>query len=198
MANLKEEDIRPDALMEKQKVFAAVDVGRLLSRYDEFVHANCPACGVDDSEHKFEKNGMKYVECRNCETFYINPRPTKEILAWFYQESPNYAYWNDVIFPSSESVRREKIFAPRVDRLLELCEKYEIKTHSLLEVGAGFGTFCSELKSRDVFKKVVAVEPTPDLAETCRTKGIDVIEKPVEDVVLNKDEIPKYKGKNLP
>lgn len=189
MGNLKENDIRPDELMDKQRVYAAMDVGRLLSRFDEYIYIDCPACGLNESKEKFEKNGMKYVECQNCETFYINPRPTKEILEWFYRGSPNYAYWNDVIFPSSEAARREKIFVPRVNRLIELCEKYKIKTQSLLEVGAGFGTFCSELKNRNIFEWVVAVEPTPDLAETCRSKGIDVIEKPVESIQLEKNNL---------
>jgi len=130
------------------------------------------------------KNGIRYVECVNCETFFVNPRPTPEVLAWFYQGSPNYAYWNDVIFPASEEARRENIFVPRVDRLLELCNKYEIETNSLLEVGSGFGTFCSEVKSRNIFDRIVAVEPTPELAETCRGRGLEVIEKPVEQIQL--------------
>ena len=62
-----------------------------------------------------------------------------------------------MIFPASESVRNEKIFIPRVDRLLSLCKKYDVRMNSILEVGAGFGTFCSEVKKRNVFTRVVAV-----------------------------------------
>ena len=189
MTRLTEEEIRPAGLMEKQKVAALTDVGRMLSRYEEFVYVSCPACGNNNSVAKFVKNGIKYVECESCETFYVNPRPTSDVLSWFYHGSPNYAYWNDVIFPASEGIRREKIFAPRVDRLLELCGKYKVEMHSLLEIGAGFGTFCSEVKSRQVFDRIVAVEPTPDLAQTCRERGIDVIEKPVEQVELDSKDL---------
>lgn len=181
---LTEEAIRPSELMAKQKIVALTDVGRMLSRYEEFVDVPCPACGLNEAAFKFVKNGIRYVECVNCETFFVNPRPTPEVLAWFYQGSPNYAYWNDVIFPASEEARRENIFVPRVDRLLELCNKYEIETNSLLEVGSGFGTFCSEVKSRNIFDRIVAVEPTPELAETCRGRGLEVIEKPVEQIQL--------------
>ena len=38
-------------------------------------------------------------------------------------ESQNYAYWNDVIFPASEAVRREKIFRPRAQRMADLCRR---------------------------------------------------------------------------
>jgi len=182
MAKLTEEAIRPSELMAKQKVVALTDVGRMLSRYEEFVDVPCPACGLDKATPKFVKNGIQYVECESCVTFYVNPRPTSEVLDWFYQGSPNYAYWNDVIFPASEKVRRERIFVPRVDRLLELCSKYEVHTNSLLEIGSGFGTFCSEVKCRKIFDRIVAVEPTPGLAKTCRERGLEVIEKPVEEI----------------
>lgn len=130
---------------------------------------------------------MSYIECCQCNTLYVSPRPTPEVLEWFYRDSPNYAYWNEVIFPASEEVRRQKIFVPRVDRLIALCKKYSVTTTNLLEVGAGFGTFCSELKSRSLFDRVVAVEPTPELAKTCRARGIEVIEQPIESVKFQSD-----------
>lgn len=182
---LREEDIRPTELMERQRVAALADLGRMLSRIGEFVEVACPACGSPNGRFKFEKNGIRYQECGACETFFVNPRPSPEILEWFYRDSPNYAYWNDVIFPASEAARRERIFVPRVDRVLEICRKYQVPTNSLLEVGAGFGTFCTEVTSRRVFERVVAVEPTPRLAQTCRERGLEVIEKPVERIAFD-------------
>ena len=189
MTKLTENKIRPQHLIEKQKVFLKVDNGRMLSKYEEFVHVCCPACGEDKPYDKFIYNGMKYVECSLCETFYINPRPTSEILGWFYAGSPNYEYWNSFVFPASEDIRRESIFVPRVNRLLDLCSKYKVETNTLLEIGPGFGTFCEEVNSRNIFERVVAVEPNKDLAETCRSKGFEVIEKPVEEMYLNNDDL---------
>ena len=186
---LTENQIRPVDLMAKQRIAALTDAGRMLSRCGEFVHVDCPACGQSRSNKKYEKNGMSYVECTDCQTFYVNPRPPEEILEWFYKGSPNYAYWNEVIFPASEAARLERIFVPRVDRVLDLCSKYDVSTNSLIEIGAGFGTFCGELKKRNLFSRVVAVEPTPDLAATCRGRGVEVIESPVERIQLQKDEL---------
>jgi SAM-dependent methyltransferase len=50
----------------------------------------------------------------------------------------------------------------------------------LLEIGAGFGTFCEEVRTLDRFERIVALEMTPDLAATCRKRGLEVIEAPVE------------------
>lgn len=186
---LIEEEIRPAELVKIQRTLVLTDVGRMLSKYEEFVYVMCPACGHDGKNQKFVKNGMKYVECENCETFYVNPRPPAKVLGWFYANSPNYNYWNDVIFPATQAVRRERIFVPRVNKMLELCEKYSVDQKSLLEIGPGFGSFCAELKSRNIFERIVAVEPNASLAETCRGYGIDVIEKPVEEIQLESDDL---------
>jgi SAM-dependent methyltransferase/predicted RNA-binding Zn-ribbon protein involved in translation (DUF1610 family) len=186
---LTENEIRPVDLMAKQKIAALTDAGRMLSRCSEFVHVDCPACGGNASTRKYEKNGMPYVECPDCQTFYVNPRPPEEVLEWFYKGSPNYAYWNEVIFPASEQARLERIFVPRVNQVLALCEKYDVSTSSLIEIGAGFGTFCGEMTRRQVFQRVVAVEPTPDLAATCRKRGVEVIESPVEKIQLAPDDL---------
>ncbi len=49
-----------------------------------------------------------------------------------------------------------------------------------MEVGAGFGTFCEELQGLDVFDRVIALEPTAGLAQTCREKGLETVETPIE------------------
>ncbi|MBF0282570.1 MAG: class I SAM-dependent methyltransferase [Zetaproteobacteria bacterium] len=189
VSHLSEEEIRPSALMAQQHVADLVDLGRMLSCYGDFVEIACPACENQQAQLKFEKNGLRYVDCLQCQTMYVNPRPTAEILSWFYADSPNYAYWNDVIFPASEEARRQKIFIPRVDRILKLCEKYEIHTDTLLEVGGGFGTFCDEVNQRQIFSRVVVIEPTPKLAQTCRDRDLEVIESVVEDAFFGKNQL---------
>lgn len=182
---LNEHQIRPPHLMQGQQIALLTDIGRLLSRRKEFVEVDCPACGVKIAVRKFEKFGLGYDECRECRTLYVTPRPSPEILKWFYHGSENYAYWNEHIFPASEKTRRERIMVPRVDKVLELCLKYRVNMDALLEVGAGFGTFCEELKSRGMFNRVVGVEPTPDLANTCACKGIETIQKPIEEITFS-------------
>ncbi len=188
MQQLKETEIRPKNLMDGQRIAMLTDVGRLLGRRKEFVDVVCPACNSNQRQKAFEKYGMEYYQCKKCDTIYITPRPTEEVLNWFYKYSVNYAYWNKHIFPASEEKRRERIFVPRVDAILKYCEKYSVKTDSLLEIGAAFGTFCSEMKSRNIFKKVIGVEPTPDLAQTCREKGIEIIEKTIEQIEFLDEE----------
>lgn len=181
---LKESDIRPDHLKKGQEERFAADIRRLLERQGEFVQVPCPACGGEGALPEFSKYDLSYVSCRICRTLYISPRPTPEILEEYYVTSENYAYWNQHIFPASEAARREKIFRPRAERLLAILRRHGVPRGTLMEVGAGFGTFCEEIIRLGHFKRIIAVEPTPGLAETCRRKGLEVIQKPVEQVLL--------------
>lgn len=183
-SRINEEEIRPAYLIKAKKQYVQNDIRRLINHKDDFINVPCPACGSIESVYQFSKYELDYTKCINCETVYINPRPTPEILDYYYKESENYAYWNKYIFPASESNRREKIFKPRVDRILDICRNYNVGRNCLLEVGAGFGTFCEEMSTRNYFNRIIAVEPTPDLANTCRNKGLEVIELPIEKVSL--------------
>lgn len=158
------------------------DIDYLSSQKDAFVRALCPACQSGDSRFVFQKYGFDFVSCLECDTVYMNPRAPQDVLRSFYASSKMYDYWNTYIFPSSEKVRRENIIKPRVARIMSLCEKFNVPTECLIEVGAGFGTFCQEVMDTKKFKKVVAVEPSASLAESCRARGIEVIESAIEDV----------------
>src|SRR3989344_7823246 len=118
---MKEEEIRPKKLMDKQKEMYMKDITNLLKRKKEFVNVNCPACESNNYEKSLEKYNLTYVVCKECSTMFVNPRPTLKILDKIYTNSKNYEYWNKVIFPASESTRRMKIFKPRAEKTAEIC-----------------------------------------------------------------------------
>lgn len=177
---LSENEIRPDDIMAKQKEVMLADIDYILKFKKDFVKVDCPACGGKSGTVAFRKYDLDYHKCGDCRTIYINPRPTEAQLADFYQNSQNYEYWNKYIFPATEDARREKIFKPRAEKVREICLERGLEPKTLVEVGAGFGTFCQEIKKLNFIEKVVAVEPTPGLAETCRLKGLNVVQSPVE------------------
>ena len=186
---MKEDEIRPEHLMDEQSKAYLEDVKILVKKKKDFVEVPCPACDSVNYQKTFEKYGLDYVICKNCRTVFINPRPSLEMLSEYYATSKNYEYWNNYIFPASENNRREKIFAPRAKRVDEICKRHNLKTNTLVDVGAGFGTFCEEVKKIGNFKRVIAVEPTPNLAETCRKKGLEVINKPIEKVSFENETV---------
>jgi 2-polyprenyl-3-methyl-5-hydroxy-6-metoxy-1,4-benzoquinol methylase len=180
--SFSEEAIRPNELKKRQREFVDWDRNFLLDRQDRFVAVDCPACNSKNHVLHFEKDGMKYHLCHVCETLFVNPRPCIELLHEFYIKSRNYDYWNSYIFPASEDVRRNKIFKPRVLRTIELANRFLGEYQTIMEVGAGFGIFSEEAKKTGRFKNVIAIEPTPGLAETCRKRGLHTIELPIENL----------------
>jgi len=177
--SLREEDIRPAALMAEQARLYAADVARLMEGADAFVEVPCPACDEPGWEPQWRKYGLTYRRCVACGTVYVSPRPTPAQLDEHYRTSANHEYWSRVVFPASEDARRERIFRPRAERVAELAGA----RGTLLDVGAGFGTFCEE--ARGTFDRVIALEPGPQLAARCRERGLEVVEARIEDAPLD-------------
>jgi len=131
---MRESEIRPDELMKGQAEAFAADIRRLLAHKRKFVKVQCPACGVGKTHKAFEKYNLTYVNCLNCGTMYVNPRPTPEILEMYYSRSENYRYWNKYIFPASQEARRQKIFRPRAERIADICRRNNIEKGALLDL----------------------------------------------------------------
>ncbi len=186
---INEEDIRPAELMTQQARCAENDRQFLLKRKTQFVEVSCPACDSTDHKPAFTKNEFSYATCSQCQTVYMTPRPNEQLLKDFYSSSENYAYWNKHLFPATEEARRENIFNPRARRLVDICRKNRINQGTVLEIGAGFGTFCQELQQLNIFNRIIGIEPTPDLAQTCRDRGLEIIEKPIEESDLPHNSI---------
>lgn len=177
---LSERELCPDELLAGQEAAFARDVARLHAHGDT-VRVACPACGADRPKPVFEKFGFAYQRCCDCRTIYMSPRPSEAAIANYYAHSENYAYWAKHIFPASEGTRREKIHRPWLERVVDYAARFNITRGTLLEIGPGFGIFAALATASGAFERVVAVEPTPEMAAACRARGVEVIEKRVED-----------------
>ena len=179
---LSESELCPPDLLAGQEEAFARDVARLRALAGEFVEVACPACGSRESAPALVKWGFAYRTCDACATLYMSPRPSPAVMASYYASSENYAYWAEHIFPASEAARREKVHRPWLERVAGYCDRFAVPRGTLVEVGPGFGTFSALAQESGVFERVVAVEPTPELAAACRSRGVRVVEKPVEEV----------------
>jgi SAM-dependent methyltransferase len=182
---MKIDDIRPIDAMAGQRAAMQADIEWLNAQSARFVTAPCPACDADEARSLYEKYGMRHVICGRCQTQYVNPRPGPDLLAEFYARSANYAYWAKHIFPASAEARRIKLFRPRAQVVAELARTSGVSSGTLIEVGAGYGQFCDEIKTIGIFERVIAIEPTPHLAEACRALGLETICAPYEQVTID-------------
>jgi SAM-dependent methyltransferase len=182
---MKVADIKPDVLRAGQREAMQRDIEWLAQRRARFEDVTCPACDSGRRESLYVKYGMPQVRCVDCGTQYACPRPTADLLAEFYRRSANYAYWAKYMFPASAEARRANIFQPRAELAADFARRRNIADGTIIEVGAAYGLFCEELAKLGTYRRIIGIEPTPDLAAECRARGFEVIEAPYEQVKLD-------------
>lgn len=194
---LSESELCPDQLLAMQEAAFARDMDRLRARRDEFVSVVCPACSCAEAAFEFEKESFEFVRCAQCRTVYMSPRPSPAVMDSYYGNSENYQFWASHIFPASEDARRDKVCAPRLEQVRRLCAIGRGTTPTdgirglrsqlgraggtLIEIGPGFGTFAALAQASGAFDDVLVIEPTPEMAAACRSRGVRVLEQRVED-----------------
>lgn len=183
MAGFSENDIRPADLDTLRFEARDIDVAWLLARKSRFRPSGCPACGATGRFRlAYRKLGFTWKSCPDCRTAFMSPRPDAALLGEFYARSALYKVWNDHVFPASRDVRRNRIFAPRVQRTIEIADRLGAGTGTIVEVGAAHGLFCDVARETGRFARIIAIEPSASQAATCRSLGIETIEAAVEAV----------------
>lgn len=171
---MKEADIRPAELLQGYIDLCAQDAVTYFT--SPRADVPCPACGAEDGQPAFEKNGFGYLLCDLCGTLYQSPRPPQEDFFHFYQESPSSRYWFQVFFPTVAEARRVNIFRPKVDEIARLCRENELTPRLWTDIGAGYGLLQEEGRAAFPETRMVAIEPNPDLAAQCRGRNLEVLE----------------------
>ncbi len=179
---MKENDIRVDDNLGYRWSLYKKDQQRLLNKKKAFVSVPCPACGQKDSSLFYKRTGFFFEKCSVCDTVYVNPRPTIEMLIDHYRNSLAEKYFNEHIYSKTEQGRVEHLLKPRLKKIYTFCQKYNTNYGTILDVGAGYGTLCEIAKKDGKFERVIGVEPNPSPANICRSKGIEVLEDFIENV----------------
>jgi SAM-dependent methyltransferase len=173
---VREADIRPPDIFREYLRLSAEDARTFFATRAGFIHRACPGCQADHPLPGFEKNGFDLWYCGECGTLYVNPVPAPDRLAAFYRDSPSQRYWASTFFPAVAEARREKIFRPRVTRLVDLLRRHGTDPVTVVDVGAGAGIFLEECRRGGLGRAWRAVEPNIELAGACRTKGFETFE----------------------
>ena len=87
---MKEPDIRPEQFYHDALAVSQADLEYFLLRHsDEFIQISCPACESTHSHFLFDKLGISYDACRDCNTMFVNPRPSQKLLGAFLSKLRN-------------------------------------------------------------------------------------------------------------
>jgi SAM-dependent methyltransferase len=177
---MKEDEIRKRDVFNRYLELVKNDADVIFRDKSTFQSLHCPACGSEQHTSQFDKSGFHYVQCSQCDTLFVNPRPTCENLMHIYTDSPSTKFWVEEFFLPMVEARREKIFKPRAQYITEKFP--QLRTGIIGDIGAGFGIFSEELKKIWPDANILAIEPSVDMASICRDKGLTVIESTMENV----------------
>lgn len=177
---MKESEIRNPSVHLKYLELVREDAELFFNDSALLEKINCPSCDACIFDFAFEKSGFDYQLCSVCRTLFVNPRPKLSQLEDFYVNAPSNRFWVEQFFKPVAEARREKIFRPRA----EFVSKLIAGNDRLIvgDIGAGFGLFLDELSKINPLIHPIAIEPSPEMAEICRSKKIQVLESIVEKV----------------
>lgn len=178
---LRESDIRPADL--EQRVLAAQrreieeqfldPQGRL--RADRTVRVGCVcrqnfACSVS-----FTKHGFDFVSCAGCGLLFVDPRPTRRVLATFYAQSESERLKLEIL-ERTRAARQSRLFAPRAEWIATVLRP---EGGRLLDVGCGNGIFLDLFLGRSGWE-LLGVDPSPDAVARCGERGIRAVQSEIE------------------
>jgi 2-polyprenyl-3-methyl-5-hydroxy-6-metoxy-1,4-benzoquinol methylase len=180
---MKEFEIRPQDLFNRFLELTHRDIARYFGDHTTFIAVRCPACGSNRQELGLEKLGFRYDICLDCGSLFVSPRPSSELINAYYRDSEAVKFWMTDFYKLTAEARRKAIFEPRARLVKEMVARYGMSDPGVLaDVGAGYGIFLEEVAKQKLFQRVVAIEPSPDLANICSQKQFPVIQKPVEAI----------------
>ena len=170
-----------------QRVSDSLYIFELFSH--EFLCRACPVCGSEEAESLEDfLNTYKVQKCTTCLTSFVNPCPTQEALAHYYNECKCNAMLGALL--RSRHLAKNAILTERVQFLLDLIKKELVHKPRLriLEVGCNSGAFLSELKAALFAENLLA---------RCELFGIDLdkaaIEKNVDpEIILEAISVEAY------
>lgn len=177
---MKEEEIRKRAVFNRYLELVREDVEAIFADRSGFIQTDCCACGGKSYEPQFEKLGFAYVLCRDCGTLFVNPRPPFHLLMDFYTKSRSASFWVHEFFQPVAEARREKIFRPRAEHIRDTLP--QVSNGVIGDIGAGFGLSLEELGKFWRNARLIAIEPSAEMVEICKGKGLEVLPCALEDV----------------
>lgn len=150
----------------------------------EMEEVSCPFCGRAEYRLLHREDPFQMVKCSSCQFIYLNPRPTGEAILRFYQ--------NYLPEDGSSVEAWQRMMQSIFQRAANLIERYK-KRGRLLDVGAGFGFFLSEMKERGW--DVVGVEISQKALAYAKDRlGLTVYPGPLERIGFPENDFDVVSG----
>lgn len=166
-------NIHNNILLQREK--CGVDF--YLKNSESFVEIDCPCCLKNSGDIVFYKYGYTHKKCKECDTLYVSPRPTQEMLFEYYSsyESPN--SWNELLI----STNNERKYLQHIPRVEFIINNSDNNKKVFVDLGAGNGNFAKAVQEVNIFEEVIASDIADGCIEACKKQGLKSIKCTVTD-----------------
>ncbi|MFA5316096.1 MAG: methyltransferase domain-containing protein [Dehalococcoidales bacterium] len=190
----REVEIWPQDSFNRYLKITEEEVERLFIDHGNLVAVNCPACNSDRNEPQFKKFGLQYVECLDCQTLYINPRPSEENLYRYFKESKAVEFWRTQVVQDSLKARIRYLFKPRAMWVANLAREFLESPDTLVDVNSMYEEFLSEIDSLNIFNTRLTINPMPGVTASLKDR-FKVVDRPITSITpgeINADVITAF------
>jgi hypothetical protein len=170
----REIEIRPAEEFNKYLSLIEKDIKEIFKSSAGNYFYYCPACTNEKTSFKFSKNGFVYRECNECETVFMTPRPNKEMLHEFFENSEGLNYWNSKLFQNSVS-RKEHIFKPRVRWIQESLDFDENSNRKYLDFYSKYSPFIKQISKITDFTQKISYKPIANITDELTENNFETI-----------------------
>lgn len=123
----------------------------------------CPVCGHKETNYFHKRNFYPYFQCPECGLVFLSPIPSEKKIASLYDK--HYEFKVDK--------KAEARFVEQSNVILKMIKKYAPMSTTLLDIGAGYGTFVKLAKQNGF--SATGVEPAKNLFKTAKNNKLKVL-----------------------
>ena len=146
-------DFKPSKLLHRYFQLAEKDIKRYLIEGQKMLDSVCPGCQGKQTLSSFQKFGLEYVECANCHTLYVTPRPDDFALQEFYTRSEARKFWHEELTKATRRKRKEKIMKPRIQWIVDSTQEYLPDSEHIVDINTNQYGYIEELLENTFFRK---------------------------------------------
>ncbi len=177
-------DFKPSNLLHRYFQLAEKDILRFFIKGQRMINAVCPGCKTKEVLSSFKKFGLNYVECANCRTVYVTPRPDDVALQEFYTRSEARKFWHEEYSKATGSKRKEKIIKPRIQWIVDSTKEYFPDSEHIVDINTIQYGYIEELLDNKFFRKKTLINLFLPFNNLKLEPGINVINSPTWKVSL--------------
>jgi hypothetical protein len=174
-------DLKPVGLYERYVELTHQDVSQLLAQAD-LINSNCPACGSTNLTKAFEKISMQYVECGQCQSLFINPRPSDQLVLDYYSKSSAEKFWHENLSRASSGFRQEKIIGSRLRWMMDYAAELKGNLYAA-DIHTHQDGWIESLVEAKIFSKNTVVLPFVEVPYPL-TDSFSIMNQPIIEVTL--------------